>query len=296
MPGSTTPSSAGVSPTSARRSMSSSWRIRASLLALLLAGGVVAAVLLEVALVAGGADPLDDLLAAGALEVLELGLRACRRPPGSARSVPCSVDWVMGTPARCRGGCVTWPGVVAVVGDAVLSIGRAARDRHRRGAPGGRDDSGLARCRARASDPQVSAAGAGPAAVQPTCSTLVARRSVRIVDLGGCRSTRGEGAARRRPCGPRPGAQQAGGLDVASPRRTSTRRRPRGRRDVERRRARSVTSGSRGTTPPSRASPDDQDQRGRDARPARRRRHGRRARRSGRPGRSGASRRQAART
>ena len=32
-------------------------------LALLVLGGVVAAVLLEVALVAGGADPLDDLLA-----------------------------------------------------------------------------------------------------------------------------------------------------------------------------------------------------------------------------------------
>ena len=42
-------------------------------LALLLAGGVVAAVLLEVALVAGGADPRHDLLAAGTLDLLELG-------------------------------------------------------------------------------------------------------------------------------------------------------------------------------------------------------------------------------
>ena len=46
----------------------------ALVLALLLAGGVVAAVLLEVALVAGGADPGDDLLPDRALEVLQLGV------------------------------------------------------------------------------------------------------------------------------------------------------------------------------------------------------------------------------
>ena len=43
-------------------------------LALLVLGGVVAAVLLEVALVAGGADALDDLLAHGTAQVLQLGL------------------------------------------------------------------------------------------------------------------------------------------------------------------------------------------------------------------------------
>ena len=41
-------------------------------LALLLAGGVVAAVLAEVALVARGADPADDALAPGTLHVLQL--------------------------------------------------------------------------------------------------------------------------------------------------------------------------------------------------------------------------------
>ena len=43
------------------------------LLALLVLGGVVAAVLLEVALFARGLDALGDLLAAGRREVLELG-------------------------------------------------------------------------------------------------------------------------------------------------------------------------------------------------------------------------------
>src|SRR4029078_1788870 len=44
-------------------------------LALLVLGGVVATVLLEVALVASGTDALDDLLAHGTGEVLQLGLQ-----------------------------------------------------------------------------------------------------------------------------------------------------------------------------------------------------------------------------
>ena len=52
------------------------------LLALLVLGGVVAAVLLEVALFARGFDPLGDLLAAGRRELLELVRRGGRRRPG----------------------------------------------------------------------------------------------------------------------------------------------------------------------------------------------------------------------
>ena len=64
-------------------------------LALLLAGRVVAAVLLEVALVAGLADLGDDLLAHGALEVVASSACSLSKASWVSQMVPCSVDWVM---------------------------------------------------------------------------------------------------------------------------------------------------------------------------------------------------------
>ena len=71
-------------------------------LALLVLGGVVAAVLLEVALVAGSADPLDDLLADRAAQLLQLGLELGEgllgQPDGVVlESASC------GTPDRVKG-------------------------------------------------------------------------------------------------------------------------------------------------------------------------------------------------
>ena len=75
MPGATPPSVlAGASPTCAFSRSWRSWRIRGLLLALLLLGGVVAAVLAQVALLAGLLDLAGDLGAAPTGEILELRL------------------------------------------------------------------------------------------------------------------------------------------------------------------------------------------------------------------------------
>ena len=78
-------------------------------LALLLAGGVVAAVLLEVALVAGGSDLGGDVGAHVSLEVLQLLLQAVvslLRHPDGLGSVGCVMCLLLlrdGTPGTARG-------------------------------------------------------------------------------------------------------------------------------------------------------------------------------------------------
>ena len=70
------------------------------MLALLVLGGVVAAVLLEVALVAGGADPLDDLRRARDPQVLELGLELVEGSWVSQIVRLLAPDCVIGAPGR----------------------------------------------------------------------------------------------------------------------------------------------------------------------------------------------------
>ena len=79
VPGSTMPSSGGASPTWRGAQQLCELADAGLLLALLVLGGVVAAVLLEVALFTRGLDPLGDLLATVRRELRELRREAVER-------------------------------------------------------------------------------------------------------------------------------------------------------------------------------------------------------------------------
>ena len=70
-------------------------------LALLVLGGVVAAVLLQVTLVAGSTDPLDDLLALGTAQVLELGRESRSNVFLVSQTEVGWADCVMGASTSC---------------------------------------------------------------------------------------------------------------------------------------------------------------------------------------------------
>ena len=175
--------------------------MRASLLALLVLGGVVAAVLLEVALVAGGADPLDDLWRDGAREVLELGVELVEGLLGQPDHADLLGD-ASGCSCRCRSVVVRHGRLASGRVDRVRPI--AGRARSTDGEPSGGSDGAAETTRGQQVQP--TAAADGVSAVGPG-----RRRCSRYVDRGGpalgadgrpsvgARRRRGEGAARRRP-------------------------------------------------------------------------------------------------
>ena len=129
MPGSTTPSSGGRLADLGAPQHVLELTDPGLLLALVVLGRVVAAVLLEVALVARSGDLLDDLLAPGAPEVVELGLQLVvgllGQPDGAL------VGHVVAPASRCPGavsccwGCA--PAHPERVGGSVLPSDRGRR-------------------------------------------------------------------------------------------------------------------------------------------------------------------------
>src|SRR6478752_5336417 len=148
-------------------------------LALLLAGGVVAAVLLEVALVTGRADPGDDVLADGTLEVLELVGELVERVLGEPDLALCCCLRHGVTPAcffEVRRNRSVVSSVVAPHGMPVNSGARSRFGRPRR--PCGERQTGESNNRPL--QKQIVQRGrVCPGAVQPSSSTEGASRSVR---------------------------------------------------------------------------------------------------------------------